>query len=89
MQLCMFGTNLAIVGGSILEVITVAILFELLPLGSHLGRSIDEVVFSTEVVAIVGLVDCSDVVQKLFERLTIATLIGKRRRFINYNRGSP
>lgn len=80
MQLGMLGTYLVVVGGTVLEIVTIAVLLELLPTGSHISGSIDEIVLSTEVVVIVGLVDASNIIQKLFERLTIAALIEEGRK---------
>ena len=54
MQCSMFGTHLAIVLRSVLEIVVITVLLKLFPFGRHLGRGIDEVIFSTEVVAVVG-----------------------------------
>ena len=70
----MFRAHLTIIGRSVLEIITVTILHKFLPFGSHLSRSLNEVVFRPQVVAVVGLVDFTNIIQKAFEGLTIAVL---------------
>ena len=71
----MFWTYLAILGGTVLQVVLIAILSELLPLCSHGGRSLYEVVFCMQIVGVVGVVDLLNVIQKAFERLFITILI--------------
>ena len=56
------------------EIITVTILHKFLPFGSHLSRSLNEVVFGTQVVAVVSLINLSNIIQKAFEGLSIAVL---------------
>ena len=55
--------HLTIIGRSVLGIITITILRKLLPFGSHLSRSLNEVVFGTQVVAVVSLVNLSNIVQ--------------------------
>lgn len=70
-----FRAHLVILGRAVLQVVSVAILAELFPLGRHGGRSLYEVVFGVQIVGIVGVVDLPDIVQEAFERLFIAILI--------------
>ena len=69
-----FRAHLTIIGRSVLEIITVTILHKFLPFGSHLSRSLNEVVFGTQVVAVVSLINLSNIIQKAFEGLSIAVL---------------
>lgn len=70
-----FRAHLVILGRAVLQVVSVAILAELFPLGRHGGRSLYEVVFGVQIVGIVGVVDLPDIIQEAFERLFIAILI--------------
>lgn len=75
MEGSVFGAYRAVVGGAVLEIVTVAVGGELFPTRSHLSGSVGEVVFGAEVVTVVGIVDFLNVVQKLFERLTNTVFI--------------
>jgi hypothetical protein len=70
----MFGADTVVADSAVLEVVAVAVGGELLPLGSHLGGGVGEVVLGAEVLGVVGPVDGTNVVQKLFEGL--ATTVG-------------
>ena len=54
--------DLAVIGSSVFGIITITILHKLLPFGSNLSRSLNEVVFGTQVVAVVSLVNLSNIV---------------------------
>ena len=69
-----FRAHLTIIGRSVLEIITVTILHKFLPFGSHLSRRLNEVVFRPQVVAVVSLINLSNIIQKAFEGLSIAVL---------------
>ena len=71
----MLRAHLVIMGGAVLQEVAVAILAVLFPLRRHLCRGLHEVVLSVEVIGVVGLVYLANVVQKAFERLSIAVLI--------------
>ena len=75
----MLGTDLIVLLGTVLEIVAVAVLHEPLPFSGHLGGSGHEVVFGTEIVGIIGLVDAPDIVEETFERLSNAILIKKGR----------
>lgn len=70
-----FWAHLAVVGGSVLEVVTVPVLHKTLPAGSHFSRGDHEVVLRTQIVAVVLLVYLSNIVQKAFERFSAAVLV--------------
>jgi len=89
MKLCMFWTHLAIVGSTILEIVAITILLELFPFGCHISRRVDEIVLFTEVVPIVCFVDALNVIQKLFERLSITVVIEERRKGLVELAGAP
>ena len=65
---------------AVLEIISVAVRLDLLPLGSHVGRGIDEVVLGTEIVDVVGLVNGMHLVEECVERLALAVLTDERRK---------
>lgn len=75
----MLRTHLAIVCRAVLEVVAVAVLREPFLLGSHLRRRLYEVVLRTEIVGVVGLVDLTNIIQKGFERLSVAIRIQQGR----------
>lgn len=75
----MLRTHLAIVCRAVLEVVAVAVLREPFPLGRHLRRRLYEVVLRTEIVGVVGLVDLTNIIQKGFERLSVAVRIQQGR----------
>ncbi len=59
----MFGAHLVVALGTVLEVVSVAVLHELLfPARGHFGRGADEVVFGPEVVDVVSGIDFLNVV---------------------------
>ena len=70
----MFGSDLGVSCGPVLEQVSVGVV-ELFPFGSHVGGSVCEVVFRPEVVSVVSVVDCSNVVEKSFERFSDAVLV--------------
>ena len=75
MQFGMFRANLAIPGRPVLEVVAVPVFCEPFPLGGHSRRSLHKVVLCPEVAPIIGFVNLPDIVQKAFERFSIAVLI--------------
>lgn len=75
----MFRTHLAVASRAVLKVVAVAVLREPFPLGSHLRRRLHEVVLRTEVVGVVGVVYLPNIIQKGFERLSIAVRIQQGR----------
>ena len=75
----MLRPHLAVASRAVLQIVAVAVLSEPLPLGGHLGRRLHEVVLRPEIVGVVGRVNLLNVVQKAFERLSIAVLIEQGR----------
>ena len=78
MHRCVFRAHFAIGGSPVLEVVAVTVLHKALPFGGHLCRGLHEVEFGTEIVLVVRFVYLPDIVQKLFECLSIAVLIEQR-----------
>ena len=79
MESGMFRTDSIVVSGAVLQVVTVAVLRETLPLSRHFCGGLYEIVFGTEVVGVVVGVDFSNIVQELFERFSISVVIDERR----------
>ena len=75
----MFRTHLFVSLSAVLQIVSVAVLHEALPLGSHVSRGLAEVIFRTKVVLVVGTVYLLNVIQKLFEWFSIAVLVDERR----------
>ena len=75
----MFWTHLFVSLSAVLQIVSVAVLHEALPLGSHVSRGLAEVIFRTEVVLVVGTVYPLNIIQKLFEWFSIAILVDERR----------
>lgn len=75
----MFRAHLVIALCTVLEIISVAVAHELLPPTGHLRRCGHEVIFSPEVIGIIGFVDALNIIQKPFEWLSVAVLIKQRR----------
>ena len=74
-----FGAYIAVIGRSVLEVVTVPVFHKTLPAGSHFSRGDDEVVLRTQIVVVVLLVYLSNIVQKAFERFSAAVLVEQGR----------
>lgn len=70
----MFLAYLIVSGGAVLQVITVAVLLEVVPFCRHLRRSDGMVVFRVQVVVVVLLVYALYIGQKVIERLDVALI---------------
>ncbi|MEI3104744.1 MAG: hypothetical protein V8T16_03660 [Parabacteroides merdae] len=67
--------NPVITGRTVLQVVVVAILLEVGPLGSHLRRSLGEDILSLQPMAVILLVDGSNILVKAVERFQQAVFV--------------
>ena len=74
----MLRPHLVVALRAVLEIVSVTVLREPFPLGSHVSRSLAEVIFRTKVVLVVGTVYPLNIFQKLFEWFSIAVLVDER-----------
>lgn len=75
----MLRTHPFVADSSVLEIVFVSVLGKPFPLGCHLGRRHGKVILRPQIVAVVGIVDLSNVVQKRLERFSIAVRIDQCR----------
>jgi len=64
-----FRTNLAIVRGTVLQVVAVAVRLKVLPFGGHFRRGLGEEIFRFQPMAVIILLDRRYIVVKTVERL--------------------